>query len=127
MIPKKVVIQQLNAMVQKLHQDMVQTTKNMDVPKPEQPLHPDTVRLNHIIAMDRCPIGNQLEKIEFVFENPDGDTGPDVVREAIDNSIRAFNALQQDGPIKLDASLPKIEMQQHVRDQLNKLTNRKAE
>jgi hypothetical protein len=60
--------------------------------------HPDTDRLNHIIDKDRCAIGyldcwpatgGVIEKIEFIFENPAGDIGPDVVRSAIDNSIQA--------------------------------------
>jgi hypothetical protein len=60
--------------------------------------HPDTERLNHIIEHDRCRIGlmydttaseGVVEKIEFIFENPTCDSGPDVVRAAIDRSIKA--------------------------------------
>lgn len=58
----------------------------------------DTDRLNHLITTDRSRIGlmvgdtasdGVIEEINFIFENPTCDNGPDVVRAAIDKSIQA--------------------------------------
>ena len=61
-------------------------------------VHPDTVRLNHLIEWDRSIIGGlnwdeteidgTLEKIEFIFENCSGDDGAEAVRAAIDQSMK---------------------------------------
>jgi hypothetical protein len=69
-------------------------------------LHPDTIRLNHLIKYDRCIIGNLIgntsqkgviEKIEFIFDNAACDTGPDAVRAALDRSLQAMQRRAEGG------------------------------
>lgn len=66
----------------------------------QQSIHPDTARLNHLIEWDHAVTGyvngdetaaeGTLEKIEFIFENCTGNSGPDAVRAAIDQSMQVM-------------------------------------